>query len=451
MIKRHLVSAVRGRRFILSLACVVGAGACAAETSPGDGPSLRRESAQLQAASSATCDPTVSGFYAPPPPRAAVLQTFGLLRQRRFAEAGLVASLATTPRAVWFTQGTPDEVRDAVRSTVHAAAAQHRVPVLVAYNVPYRDCAQYSAGGAADTAAYQAWIQGFAAGLGEGKAEIILEPDGLGIIPNNTTIYGAAEWCHPTVTDAAGNSLPAPGATPAERYAQINYAVDTIAAAAPGASVYLDGTHSAWLGVGESAYRLAHAGIARAQGFFVNVSNNQPTDQSTLYGTWVSQCLTAATAGAPWAAGHFEWCPSQYNAATGFTVDYSDAYAATVTAGLASMLGGAVATTKFVIDTGRNGQGAWTPGPLATYPDPQVWCNAPGRGVGFLPSVDTGHPLVAAYLWVKIPGESDGSCNRGVAGATVDPEWGGMVDPAAGVWFPEQALQLAKLGVPPLF
>jgi endoglucanase len=49
---------------------------------------------------------------------------------------------------------------------------------------------------------------------------------------------------------------------------------------------------------------------------------------------------------------------------------------------------------------------------------------------------------------VKIPGESDGQCTRGTAGPT-DPEWG-IADPAAGQWFPQQALQLAQLADPPL-
>jgi endoglucanase len=64
--------------------------------------------------------------------------------------------------------------------------------------------------------------------------------------------------------------------------------------------------------------------------------------------------------------------------------------------------------------------------------------------------VDTGNALVDAYLWAKVPGESDGSCNRGVSGSTADPEWGGTVDPAAGAWFPQQALQLAQLASPAL-
>ena len=241
------------------------------------------------------------------------------------------------------------------------AKAQRRVPILVAYNAPFRDCAQYSAGGATDTAAYKAWIDGFAAGIGGDPAVVILEPDSLGIIPYNTTIYGAADWCKPTVTDASGNPVAAPGASPDERYAQLNYAVDAIEAKAPRAMVYLDGTHSGWLGVGEAAYRLVKAGVQRAQGFFLNVSNYQPNDQLAQFGTWVSDCITAATAGADWAAGHFDWCPSQYDPALGYAVNYAPEYAATVTAGLANMMGGAAATTHFVLDTGRNGQGPWHP------------------------------------------------------------------------------------------
>ena len=112
-------------------------------------------------------------------------------------------------------------------------------------------------------------------------------------------------------------------------------------------------------------------------------------------------------------------------------------------------LAGVAATTHFVVDTSRNGVGPWR-FPAGTYSDPQDWCNPPGRGLGLPATANTGNSLVDAYLWVKVPGESDGSCNRGVAGSTTDPEWGGIVDPAAGQWFPQQALQLAQLASPAL-
>ncbi|HLI00683.1 MAG TPA: glycoside hydrolase family 6 protein, partial [Acidimicrobiales bacterium] len=81
--------------------------------------------------------------------------------------------------------------------------------------------------------------------------------------------------------------------------------------------------------------------------------------------------------------------------------------------------------------------------------------------LGNRPTANTGWPLADAYLWVKTVGESDGQCN--IAGQartwdysaynpwgwdtteqqTNDPLWG-VQDPAAGTWFPQQALQLAK-------
>jgi len=109
-------------------------------------------------------------------------------------------------------------------------------------------------------------------------------------------------------------------------------------------------------------------------------------------------------------------------------------------------------TTHFVIDTSRNGQGPWdwAAAGYASAGAAQDWCNPPGRGLGIAPTTNTGNALVDAYLWVKVPGESDGSCNRSVSGSTTDPEWGGIVDPAAGAWFPQQALQLAQLVNPSL-
>lgn len=389
-------------------------------------------------------------FYVPPPNPGAVQQVLSLIRDREFVDAVRIAEMTLTPQAVWIAGGTPIEVQSAVEHTMRRAG-HRRVPVLVAYNLPFRDCAQYSAGGALDTEEYMAWIDAFAEGIGHHQAIVILEPDGLGIIPHNTTIYGDAEWCQPMVTDENGNSVPAPGANPEERFAQLNYALDAIRERAPNAAVYLDGTHSGWLGVGEAASRLDRAGIDRAQGFFLNVSNYRATTEVTQFGTWVSQCIAAATEGAEWARGHFDWCPSQYNPETGYSLDYSPEYAATVTAALQDMLGEAEPSTGFVIDTSRNGQGHWQPDADTNYPDAQDWCNPPGRGLGERPSANTDDPLLDAMLWVKIPGESDGSCNRGIEGSTTDPEWGGVVDPAAGEWFPEQALELVRLASPKLF
>jgi len=424
-------------------------------------------------------------FFVPPPDAAAVTQIAGLARQWDLGDALKLTALEATPRAVWFTGGTPSDVQKSVRQTTNQAALEGRVPVLVAYDIPFRDCAGYSAGGAVDSPSYAAWVAGFANGIGKQKAVVILEPDSLGIIPYNTTIFGATDSCMPTVTDATGATVPAPGATSDNRYAELQGAIATLAASAPNAAIYLDGTHSAWLGVGEAAFRIHKAGFdpntgaQLVKGFFVNVSNFQPTDQLTQFGTWVSQCIEAATAGASWALGHFDFCPSQYDPATNYTtVNYTPAFEASVTASLVNMLDGAVATMPFVIDTSRNGRGTLDTDPYGAAPYDQPasviatlnagdWCNPPGAGAGLRPTASTGVSLVDAYLWVKVPGESDGSCaiNGGarawdftaynpwnVTGEgqnLFDPLWG-MVDPAAGAWFQAQALQLAQLAVPPL-
>ena len=92
-------------------------------------------------------------LYVPPPDKGAVTQLQGLLRAHDFADANLLRKMVQTPQAVWFTSGTPAQVRREVRKTMDGAQDQHAVPILVAYNLPFRDCSQYSAGGAADTTA----------------------------------------------------------------------------------------------------------------------------------------------------------------------------------------------------------------------------------------------------------------------------------------------------------
>jgi endoglucanase len=396
---------------------------------------------------------TTTQFYVPKPDKGALAQVSDLLSRHDQADAALIRAMTNESHGAWFTGGTPAEVQRQVNETVNAAAGQHSVPVLVAYDVPFRDCGQYSAGGALNTADYLAWIDGFARGIGSHKAVVLLEPDGLGIIPYNTDINGSAEWCRP---DLSGTGLTPETANQA-RYDQISGAVARLEQQ-PNVSVYLDGTHSAWLGVGDIAQRLVKAGVANAQGFFLNVSNYQFTQNSVQYGTWISECI---------ASGNYAGCANQYwnggpdgtmiaqllGAWTGVALSnygvWSDTSSdpALNTSGINARFS-TPGTTHFVIDTSRNGLGPWKP--TASYPDAQDWCNPPGRGLGARPTADTGNALVDAYLWVKVPGESDGSCNRGVPGSMTDPEWGGTEDPAAGAWFPQQALQLAQLASPAL-
>ena len=354
-----------------------------------------------------------------------------------------ISAMIRTPQAVWLTGDSPAQVEREARQVTHRAAGKGEMPVLVAYNIPFRDCAQYSAGGATSLAEYEAWIDALAVGIGDRDAVVLLEPDGLGIIPWYTTINGDQEWCRPAEAD--------PDTAASERFAMLNHAVDALGAN-PNTRVYLDGTHSAWLGVGDVADRLDRAGVARADGFFLNVSNYRTTSSSLKYGDWISQCLWYGTNAAEggWRLGHFEYCGSQYYPSSGYddTTATDQWYVDNVT-NAANPPAGPAYLTHFVVDTSRNGRGPWTP-PAGVYPDPQDWCNPPDRGLGIRPTTDTGDPLADAFLWVKVPGESDGQCSRGLTGkGGVDPEWG-IVDPPAGAWFPQQALELTRLAQPPL-
>jgi endoglucanase len=371
-------------------------------------------------------------FYVPKPNHGAIEQIAALRAAGQGAAADAIQGLIDTPSAVWFTKGTAKSVQQDVRATVKRAAGKGTVPVLVAYNIPFRDCAQFSAGGATSPEEYAAWIDGFAAGIGDAHVVVILEPDGLGIIPWYRQFgTGGLEWCQPPEAD--------PDTAASDRFAMLNDAVDRLLEQ-PNAKVYLDGTHSSWLGSGDAAHRLVQAGVQRADGFFLNVSNYRLSEHLEKYGSWISKCIAFANNAdeGGWRLGHYDWCASQYfpaNPNDFSTWHLSDEW-------YDANLGAAEPTTHFVIDTSRNGQGPWTP--PAGYPDPQDWCNPPGRGTGLLPTADTGIDLLDAYVWVKIPGESDGECTRGLGpgGTTVDPEWG-RIDPAAGAWFPEMALELA--------
>ena len=397
-------------------------------------------------------------FFVPAPNPGALQEVKQLRQQHDQADADLLRDMIRTPQAVWFTKGTPAEVHDAVRSTMAEAGDQEAVPVLVAYDIPGRDCAQFSAGGALDKASYLAWIDGFASGIGSGRALVILEPDSLGLLPSS-----------------CGGPKPGFPFTDADRLAELNGAVVRLEQQ-PNVSVYLDGTHSAWLSVGDAASRLVQGGVMQAQGFYENVSNYQLTPNLAQYATWISDCIAFANdpEEGGWRLGHYSFCTSQYFPVTLSPFAPWGDSANAANAWYAANMGTAKATTHFVIDTSRNGTGPNSMATFAAAPFNQPasvistlqagnWCNPPGRGVGLRPTANTGTPLLDAYLWVKIPGESDGSCDAAggprawdytvytqpgwpsdpAQQALFDPLWG-MFDPAAGAWFPQQALQLAR-------
>jgi len=155
-----------------------------------------------------------------------------------------------------------------------------------------------------------------------------------------------------------------------ERFDLIRYAVDTLTRN-PATAVYVDAGHSRWVAADEMANRLNQVGVDKARGFSVNTANFFTTEESTGYG----EAISGMTAG-----------------------------------------------SNYVIDTSRNGAG---PADGEYY-----WCNPSGRALGAAPTTATAGPHADAYLWVKRPGESDGSCGQG--------------EPSAGTFVSEYAIDLAR-------
>jgi endoglucanase len=126
-----------------------------------------------------------------------------------------------------------------------------------------------------------------------------------------------------------------------------------------GATVYLDIGNRKWLSAAEAARRLRLAGVENIRGFALNTAQFTATSAVLAYGeTIVARLGTGA---------------------------------------------------HFVVDTSRNGAGAPADGRT---------CNPPGRALGTPPTTATGSTKADALLWVKMPGESDDTCNGGPAAGT---------------------------------
>ena len=96
--------------------------------------------------------------------------------------------------------------------------------------------------------------------------------------------------------------------------------------------------------------------------------------------------------------------------ARGFSLNTANFFTTDEETGYGEAISGLTNGSNYVIDTGRNGAGP-------VEGDPLYWCNPAGRALGALPTTATAGPHADAYLWVKRPGESDGSCGRGEPGA----------------------------------
>jgi len=177
----------------------------------------------------------------------------------------IMTRLASVPTATWYGDWNASVKAD-VNTVVTAAAAQQQSPVLVAYNIPGRDCGSYSAGGASTLTKYQEWIKEFSAGIANRPAIVILEPDAL---PQMDCL-----------SDADKNA----------RYELLRNAVATLKANA-GTKVYIDAGNSSWISAAETAKRLQLSGVATSDGFSLNVSNFHTTAANSAFGEAVSKAV----------------------------------------------------------------------------------------------------------------------------------------------------------------
>jgi endoglucanase len=134
------------------------------------------------------------------------------------------------------------------------------------------------------------------------------------------------------------------------RFSAMSQAV-SILKAEPNTSVYIDAGNPAGEPLNTMAQRLQAANIAGADGFSLNVSYFISTAQNQSYGDQLSKL---------------------------------------------------VGNKHYVIDTSRNGAGGNVTG---------FTCNPSFAAFGSAPTVNTGDSLNDAWLWIKIPWESDAPCN----------------------------------------
>jgi cellulose 1,4-beta-cellobiosidase len=245
---------------------------------------------------------------------------------------------------------------------------------------------------------------------------------------------------------------------------------------------YLDSAHSGWLGwtsnSGPAAAEFAKvakatpSGVNSVDGFITDTANTTPLKEPFLSATTTVGGQLVIGASAP--NDFYAWNPDLDEATFS-----ADMYPRLVSNGFPASIG-------MVIDTSRNGWGgsgrptaASTSTDMGTFlnaskvdkrPHRGAWCNPTGAGLGELPqATPAGYASshLDAFVWVKPPGESDGSStaipnNEGkgfdrMCDPTYVPSgagWNGHTTgalanaPLSGKWFPAQFDQLVANAYP---
>jgi cellulose 1,4-beta-cellobiosidase len=289
------------------------------------------------------------------------------------------------------------------------AAGAPVVPLFVVYDLPNRDCSAESSAGelrvdAGGEARYQHdYIDVIAAQFKARPTQriaVVLEPDSLANMVTNLAVDRCA------VADRVYRR-------------GIAYAISKLSL--PNVHIYLDAGHSQWLGwprnlpKSVAIYKqvLAAAGGAdRIRGFAINVSNYNPIKDPVTVRTTPDE-------------------PSPDERA----------YVAELSAALEKA---GISGKRFLIDTSRNGRAN-----LRTAAG--NWCNIKGAGLGERPRAAP-EALVDAYVWVKPPGDSDGTSDRTAArfDENCASDDAAPNAPEAGKLFEPYLLDLVKNANPPL-
>lgn len=347
---------------------------------------------------------------------------------------------------------------------------------FVIYNLPGRDCAALASNGELDPTEIDRYRTEYIDPIAEIEADPkyasirivnVIEIDSLpNLVTNAGSEAGATEACR--TMKANGNYVTG-----------VQYALSKLDAAGSNTYQYIDAAHHGWLGWDSNftpAAQLFHdtatgvtGGVDTVDGFIMNTANysalSEPwvTIDATVGGTSVRQST--------WV----DW--NQYTDELSFTQAFRDEL---VSLGFNANIG-------MLIDTSRNGWGgpdrpsaASTSTDVNTWVDESRidrrlhtgnWCNQSGAGLGERPQAApaTG---IDAYVWMKPPGESDGSSSLIPTGPDnpagkgfdqmCDPSYSGNARngnnpsgalpdaPVSGAWFSAQFQQLMTNAYPPL-
>ncbi len=195
-------------------------------------------------------------------------------RAARGRNRRLLAKIALRPSAHWFGAWDSDATAADLARQYISASTHGRPDALTQVAVfrldPWEQPACSHLPTPAQQASYKTWIDNFAAGIGDSRVALILQPD------------------LPFASCAPGGSL-----LPLQLVA---YAAQVFSSL-PHTTVYIDGGARDWEPVGKAVWLLKNAGVAYTRGFALNNTHYDSTGAELTFGAAVARRL--AKAGVP--------------------------------------------------------------------------------------------------------------------------------------------------------